>query len=128
MIHRVRCAYYECCEAPHLRKNITYLEERLDRSLFGQPLVKKTLLNALKGHFTLSNPKKALVLSFHGSTGVGKNYVAQFVAEAMFARGVKSQYYKQFVATKDFPHNEKINEYKVGDTRYSIKDVSLHSS
>jgi torsin-1 len=30
----------------------------------------------------------------------------------MFKRGIKSQYFKQFVATKDFPHNEKLNEYK----------------
>jgi hypothetical protein len=47
------------------------LEDNLNKSLFGQPLVKNTVLNALKGHFNLNGPKKALVLSFHGSTGVG---------------------------------------------------------
>jgi hypothetical protein len=33
---------------------------------------------------TPSGPRKALVLSFHGWTGGGKNYVAQFVAESLF--------------------------------------------
>jgi hypothetical protein len=47
------------------------LEENLNKSLFGQPLVKNTIVNALKGHFNINGPKKALVLSFHGSTGVG---------------------------------------------------------
>ena len=31
-----------------------------------------------------TGPRKALVLSFHGWTGGGKNYVAQFVAETLF--------------------------------------------
>ena len=43
----------------------------MNNQLFGQPLVKKTLLSALKAHFEIENPRKALVLSFHGSTGVG---------------------------------------------------------
>lgn len=47
------------------------LEESLNKSLFGQPLVKNTIVDALRGHFNLNGPKKALVLSFHGSTGVG---------------------------------------------------------
>ena len=40
--------------------------------------------------------------------------MAQYVADAMFSRGVKSKYFKMFVSTKDFPHNQKIDEYKVG--------------
>jgi hypothetical protein len=89
------------------------LELNLNRNLFGQPLVKNTLITALKSHFSIKNPKKALVLSFHGSTGVGKNFVSQFIAEILFSKGIKSKYYKQFISTKDFPHNEKVNEYKV---------------
>ena len=89
------------------------MEHNLNKHLFGQPLVKNTLINALKSHFSIKNPKKALVLSFHGSTGVGKNFVSQFIAESLFAKGIRSKYYKQFISTKDFPHNDKINEYKV---------------
>ena len=71
ILKHVKCKLYECCSAPYLRNNFTSLEENLNNSLFGQPLVKNTIVNALKGHFNLNGPKKALVLSFHGSTGVG---------------------------------------------------------
>ncbi len=71
-LQRAKCAFYECCEAPYLSRNFTNLEYKLNKYLYGQPLVKNTLLSAIKGHFELSNPRKALVLSFHGSTGVGK--------------------------------------------------------
>jgi len=40
------------------------------------------------------------------------------VAESLFERGVKSKYYKLFIATKDFPHNEKLNEYKVNSLSF----------
>jgi hypothetical protein len=88
------------------------LDENLNKYLFGQPLVKNTIVNALKGHFNLNGPKKALVMSFHGSTGVGKNYVVQFIANSMFERGIKSKFFKLFIASRDFPHNEKIDEYR----------------
>lgn len=109
----VRCKFYECCNEHYVTKNFNSLSAKLDKYLFGQPLVKRILLSSLKGHFHLRDPQKALVLSFHGSTGVGKNFVSQIVAESLFLKGVKSKYFKQFVATRDFPHNEKINDYKV---------------
>jgi hypothetical protein len=95
-----------------LRNNFTALEENLNNSLFGQPMVKNTVVNALRGHFNLNGPKKALVLSFHGSTGVGKNFVVQFIANSLFARGVRSKFFKLFIASRDFPHNDKIDEYR----------------
>ena len=113
LLQNIRCKFYECCQEPYVRFNLTKLEHNLNKHLFGQPLVKNTLINALKSHFSIKNPKKALVLSFHGSTGVGKNFVSQFIAESLFAKGIRSKYYKQFISTKDFPHNDKINEYKV---------------
>jgi hypothetical protein len=76
-------------------------------------MVKNTVVNALRGHFNLNGPKKALVLSFHGSTGVGKNFVVQFIANSLFARGVRSKFFKLFIASRDFPHNDKIDEYRV---------------
>ena len=103
---------YECCQEPYIRANFSKLELSLDKYLFGQPLVKNTLVSALKSHIVLNNHRKALVLSFHGSTGVGKNFVTQLVAEALFEKGVRSRFFKQFIATKDFPHNEQVNEYK----------------
>lgn len=108
----VKCKFYECCREPYLQLNLDRLQKNLNNNLFGQPLVKNTLYTALKGHFTLKNPKKALVLSFHGSTGVGKNFVSQFVADAFFLKGSRSKFFKQFIATKDFPHNDRLDEYK----------------
>ena len=78
-IRNFKCLFYECCRKPYVNFNVTKLELSLKKNLFGQPLVTNTLINALKGHFSIKEPKKALVLSFHGSTGVGKNFVTQFV-------------------------------------------------
>ncbi|CAF0915440.1 unnamed protein product [Brachionus calyciflorus] len=112
LIQSVKCRLYECCSPPYLPNNFTQLEENLNKSLFGQPLVQSTIVSALRGHFNLNGPKKALVMSFHGSTGVGKNFVVQFIANSMFERGVKSKFFKLFIASRDFPHNEKIDEYR----------------
>lgn len=112
IFNNIKCHLYECCSKPYLQLNLNKLEKNLDKYLYGQPLVRNTLITALKGHFSLKDPKKALVLSFHGSTGVGKNFVSQFVAEALYQKGTRSKYFKQFISTKDFPHNEKIGEYK----------------
>jgi len=111
-IFNIKCYFYECCSKPYLQLNLNKLERNLDKYLYGQPLVRNTLITALKGHFSLKDPKKALVLSFHGSTGVGKNFVSQIVAEALYQKGARSKYFKQFISTKDFPHNEKIGEYR----------------
>lgn len=73
IFQNVKCRLYECCSEPYLRNNFSALENNLNKYLFGQPLVKNTIVNALKGHFNLNGQKKALVMSFHGSTGVGKS-------------------------------------------------------
>lgn len=70
---KLKCYLYECCGQPYLKRDFSKLERTLNQNLFGQPLVVNTLLAALKGHLEIKNPSKALVLSFHGSTGVG-NY------------------------------------------------------
>ena len=46
--------------------------------LFGQPLVTQVVTRTLRSHIRKSSPSKALVLSFHGWTGGGKNYVAKY--------------------------------------------------
>jgi hypothetical protein len=42
-------------------------------------------------------------MSFHGWTGSGKNFVAKFVAEGLFVRGLESQFVHLFVSTLHFP-------------------------
>jgi hypothetical protein len=58
-------------------------------------------------------PAKALVLSFHGWTGAGKNYVAKFIAESLYLEGLKSKFVQLFISTIHFPNEEKVDEYKV---------------
>ena len=36
----------------------------------------------------------------------------QFIANSLFERGVKSKFFKLFIASRDFPHNDKIDEYR----------------
>ncbi len=69
---KVGCLLYECCADPYILHDFDGLERNLSTHLYGQPLVIKATVNALRGHFNLKNPSKALVLSFHGLTGCGK--------------------------------------------------------
>lgn len=109
----IKCKFYECCQEPYLLKNYSKLEYLLSKNLFGQPLVKNTLLTSIKSHLELKNPSKALVISFHGSPGVGKTFVSQILAESLYLKGSKSGFFKFFIATKDFNLNQKLDEYKV---------------
>lgn len=56
--------------------------------------------------------QKALVLSFHGWPGVGKNYAATMIAEALYTKGMASKYVKLFMGDKDFDCNN-VNKSKV---------------
>lgn len=74
--------------------------------MFGQPLVNE-ITNILKAHKEALHDKdkrnkKALVLSLHGWSGVGKNYATNMIAEAIFKNGMESHYVKVFMGKKDF--------------------------
>lgn len=71
------------------------------------------VIRALKGHMLSTDPKKALVLSFHGTPGCGKSYVSDFIAQSLFVKGMKSQFVRKFVAGIDFPDVSKEALYKV---------------
>lgn len=81
--------------------------------LYGQQIAQETVINALRGHLESQNPPKALVMSFHGTPGTGKNYVAQMIAKALYKKGIESQYYHFFNGRNDFPLQRKVDEYKV---------------
>ncbi|KAA0201712.1 hypothetical protein HAZT_HAZT000090 [Hyalella azteca] len=55
----------------------------------------------------------ALVISLHGDTGTGKNFVSDLVAEAVFKKGQKSAYIHKFIASVSFPHEGKTDVYKL---------------
>lgn len=74
--------------------------------MYGQPLVNE-IVNILSAHKKTLNDdskrsKKALVLSLHGWSGVGKNFAATMIAEALFKNGMQSKFVKVFMGKKDF--------------------------
>lgn len=60
-----------------------------------------------------NNPKKPLVLSLHGWTGTGKNFVSKLIAESVYVEGMHSRFVHVFTSTLHFPHAEQIATYKV---------------
>lgn len=107
----LKCYTSECCNDKWISTNYTELAASLNNNLYGQHLVNGPLLKHLKGH-NRGQPSKALVLSFHGGTGTGKNYVSRLVAEHMYREGMKSKYVHLISATKEFPHEEMLSLYK----------------
>ena len=110
----VKCQFTECCASPHwVIHNVTRFQEYFDTFVFGQHLVRDIVSKALKTHLKKAQPKKALVLSFHGWTGTGKNFVASFIAQSLFRKGLKSDYAKVFISAVNFPNPQKVDIYKI---------------
>ncbi|XP_022672628.1 torsin-1A-like isoform X1 [Varroa destructor] len=130
----LRCKYEECCSEPWIRKikcspsakgnkdvknknpptdnDYGYLEQVLKQSLHGQPLVYASVPGAVAQHLCNPNPKKALVMSFHGWTGGGKNYASMILANYLYKKGLRSDFVKLYVSTLHFPHQDEIGRYK----------------
>ncbi|TRY95073.1 hypothetical protein DNTS_004701 [Danionella cerebrum] len=103
---------YESCDENWVNFNATGLKYDLDTKLFGQHVAAQVILKAVTGFMTNQNPKKPLVLSLHGWTGTGKNFVSQLIAENIYEKGMKSSFVHLFTATAHFPHQSHINTYK----------------
>ncbi|XP_019641540.1 PREDICTED: torsin-1A-like [Branchiostoma belcheri] len=101
------------CEG-EFNPNITYLRMLLTKRLYGQPLVRDVVVKAIQGHLTTPKTSKALVLSFHGPSGVGKTYVTNMIAKAIFTNGTRSPYVIYYSAEIDFKHADELHtrEYK----------------
>ncbi|XP_078584752.1 uncharacterized protein LOC144866933 [Branchiostoma floridae x Branchiostoma japonicum] len=93
--------------------NITYLKTLLTKRLYGQPLVRNVVVKAIQSHLTTTKPDKALALSFHGSSGVGKTFVTNMIAKSIFTSGMESPYV-HYYSEVDFKHADDfhIREYK----------------
>ena len=59
-----------------------------------------------------AGPSKALVMSFHGWTGGGKNYVAQFVADSLYDLDQQKKYVHLFTSEIHFPDRKKVDLYR----------------
>ncbi|XP_051960275.1 torsin-1A-like [Xyrauchen texanus] len=104
--------FQECCRPEWISYNKTGLKHDLDTKLFGQHVAAQVILKAVTGFMSRENPKKPLVLSLHGWTGTGKNYVSQLIAENIYQKGMSSSFIHLFTATAHFPHEKHIDLYK----------------
>jgi len=121
----VVCQFWECCRKPHLRQNMTELQMQLEKHVFGQHLVHSLVLRSIKAHLRKTEPKKALVMSFHGWTGAGKNYVSKFIAESLFKKGLKSKFVHLLISTLHFPNEGESDIYKLRIQDWIRGNVSL---
>ncbi|XP_046607287.1 torsin-1A-like isoform X1 [Neodiprion virginianus] len=106
------CSFRECCTNQYIPADFTLLDTTLKTKLYGQHLAHETVLHALKGHFEDTNPKKALAMSFHGSPGSGKNYMANFIVDALYKNGANSSYVHFYKGRLHFPADGNIVEYQ----------------
>lgn len=94
--------------------NLSALADDLEENVYGQHIVHKQLVAALRSHYNrLDSSTKPLVLSFHGTPGTGKNYVADHIAKHLYKHGTNSSFIKRFMGRTDFPMESDVNYYRV---------------
>ncbi|XP_029654569.1 torsin-1A-like [Octopus sinensis] len=101
----------ENCHNGWTKANITGLNEFMSSNLFGQPFVHSIVIRSLHNHLLDLTSQKPLVLSFHGPTGTGKNFVAKNIAKYVMGKN-KSRFVHTFISTLHFPSQNLIEEYK----------------
>ncbi|XP_012562048.1 torsin-1A [Hydra vulgaris] len=107
------CKDNECCNNEWLQTpSLSDLENVISSKVFGQHLINKHVSTAVIHHIKTNNPASPLVMSFHGGTGTGKNFVSQIIAESIFKKGLNSKFVRVIRATKHFPNKNKLEEYK----------------
>lgn len=89
------------------------LNHSLNTELHGQHIATERVFRHISAHLRDPHPQKPLALSFHGYTGVGKNFVSNLIAASLFGMGTKSNFFHFYDATIHFAHRSKIDEYKV---------------
>jgi len=91
----------------------------MDKNFFGQHIASDIILSALKGNSRRSSyNKKPLVLSFHGWTGCGKNFISDLIASHMFSsEQIKKLRYHVIHGPRDYTEQPDLSEYKVNILR-----------
>ncbi|XP_030210193.1 torsin-1A-like isoform X2 [Gadus morhua] len=88
------------------------LEADLGRNLFGQHIASEVIVNAVTGFMNNDNPKKPLVLSFHGTAGTGKTLASQLIVKNIYKKGMDSRFVHFFNSVINFPHASQVETYK----------------
>ncbi|XP_066548253.1 torsin-3A [Amia ocellicauda] len=124
MLSEWYCRLGQCCDTGDCRitNNMTGLEKDLEQKVHGQHLAQAVVLKAVPGFLKNPSPDKGLVLSFHGWSGTGKNFVARLIADNLYRDGVKSECVRLFIAPFHFPHARLLDMYR-GQLREGIRDA-----
>ncbi|XP_067301761.1 torsin-1A-like [Pseudorasbora parva] len=104
------------------------LEKDLRDSLFGQHIATDVVLKAVSSFMKDSKPNKPLVLSFHGTSGVGKNHVTKIIARNMYKKGENSKHVHTYISEHHFPHKEKSDLYSAQLKQWIHGNVSRFPS
>jgi len=106
----------EQCHSVWTTRNVTKLKISLEENVFGQHIATKLILSVLNRRWNTGDSdtlsKKPLVMSFHGWTGSGKNYVSKFIADALFDQGLRSRFVHLFVSTLHFHDEAQVVKYR----------------
>ncbi len=100
------CRFKECCDQKWTAANKTGLQKYLNESVFGQHLALDVIPKSIKGHLNDKEPKKPLVLSLHGGTGSGKNFISSIIVEHLYPKGYDSSYVTRILSAHEFPSKD----------------------
>lgn len=116
----------ECCTERYIPYDIDGLKADFNENLFGQHIANNTLIPALKSHVNnLELSQKPLVLSFHGTPGTGKNFVADLISKRFYTEGDNSNFVHRFCGRIDFPLESQVPLYRVSSI-YFISNQKAH--
>ena len=99
------------CLDSEFSMNTSGLGMVLKSELYGQHIAQKVIVSALKNHFSKRDVRKPLVFSFHGWTGIGKNFVSNIITEHLFKRKSQSPFVHKFIIPLHFPHESEVDRY-----------------
>lgn len=93
--------------------------------VFGQHLAVRELKDAIAGFYKQKERSKPLVLSFHGTPGTGKNFIADQMVTARYKEGKSSKYVHGYSGRINFPVEADAEKYSTelqSDIFRSIRD------
>lgn len=112
------------CLDSEFSKNISGIGSTLKAELYGQHIAQKLITSALKNHFNKRDIRKPLVLSFHGWTGIGKNFVSNIITEHFFKHKTHSLFVHKFIIPLHFPHVSEVDSYNEQLQRWIKGNIS----
>ncbi|XP_042686738.1 torsin-1A-like [Centrocercus urophasianus] len=108
----LRCSLLECCNVKDTL-NFSVVKMDLEQKVFGQHLAVQIVLRALSTNLHSKQPKKPLVMSFHGWTGTGKSFVSSIIAENLYRLSVwRRRFVHHFSTVLHFSHGSHVHLYK----------------